>query len=377
MKIAHIGQKGIPATFGGVEFHVQELVQRLVQRGHEVSVYVRSWYTPKENSDFEGSKLIHQATIKTKHLDAFVHSFTSSFHALFSEYDIVHYHALGPTFFCWVPKLSRKKIVATVHGIDWQRRKWGGAAKAFLKLTERTAIHIPAKTIVVSQSLKHYFESKFKVEVNYIPNGVNIPDRRAPSLIKEKYNLNGGDYVLFMGRFVPEKRADWLIEAFQKIDIEKKETPDIKLVLAGGASGTDEYVGRMKIGAQNNERIIFPGYVSGREKEELLSNAKLFVLPSDLEGLPIALLEAMSYGLPSLVSDIPPHLELIRDNEDGFLFKHSDFSSLERKLQDVLYHPHPLDDIGSKARTKVKEEFNWDDVVRATEQIYTDVVTTS
>lgn len=368
MKIAYIGQKGIPATFGGIEFHIDELSRRLVKRGHKVYVYVRDWYTDKNLKWYQGVKLVHTSTIKTKHLDAFIHSLTSSFHSIFQDYDIIHYHALGPTIFCWLPKVVRGKVVVTIHGLDWQRGKWGSFAKVFLKFTERTATYIPDKTIVVSKAQKEYFESKYGRECIYIPNGVNIPKRRLLSgIIKEKYDLNGEDYLLWMGRLTPEKRVDWLIKAFKEI---KGKIPNLKLVIAGGSSATDDYVKGLKKLAGDSERIIFTGYVACQEKEELFSNSLLFVLPSYLEGLPIALLEAMSYRLPPLVSDIPPHREIISHGQDGFLFQSNDFYDFVKKLEELLKNQERLREIGENARRKVEKEYNWDDVVRKTVKVY-------
>ena len=373
MKIAFIGQKGIPATFGGVEYHVEELAQRLVQRGHSVSVYVRSWYTPRDLDHLKGIRLTHTGTINTKHLDAFVHSLTSSIHAFLSDYDIVHYHALGPTFFCWLPRITGKKIVATLHGLDWERGKWGRCAKAFLKFTERTAIYVPHRTIVVSQFQKSYFESKYRREVVYIPNGVARPRLRSPQLIKEKHGLNGQDYLLFMGRLVPEKRVDWLIEVFRKFDV-GNQMSDVRLVIAGGTSGTDQYVNTLKELAGGTRKIVFTGYVTGAEKEEFLSNALLFLLPSYLEGLPIALLEGMSYGLPCLASDIPPHQEVIQDGQNGFLFRHDQFSDLAERLRNVLAQPERMKTVSENAKAKVRKEYDWDEVVRETEKVYESVL---
>lgn len=372
MKIAYIGQKGIPAAFGGVDFHVEELSKRLVQRGHEVYVYVRNWHTDRNLREYQGVKLIHTSTIRTKHLDALMHSLTSSLHSIFQDYDIIHYHGLGSTIFCWFHRFLRGKVVVTLHGLDWQRGKWGSFAKVFLKFTERTATYIPDKTIVVSKSQKEYFESKYKREFIYIPNGVNIPKRRLLSgIIKEKYGLIGEDYLLWMGRLTPEKRVDWLIKAFREI---KGKVPNLKLVIAGGSSATDEYVKGLKKFAGDDERIIFTGYVAGQEKEELFSNSLLFVLPSYLEGLPIALLEAMSCRIPSLVSDISPHREVISEGVDGFFFQSDDFSDLVEKLEILLKNSDKLSNIGKNARRKVEKEYNWDEVVRKTEGIYKELV---
>jgi glycosyltransferase involved in cell wall biosynthesis len=311
MKIAFIGQKGIPAHFGGIEFHVDELSRRLVRRGHDVCVYVRSWYTPRDLDAYEGVQLIHTPTIRTKHLDAALHSFTSSLHALLQRYDVVHYHALGPSFFAWLPRLCGQKVVTTIHALDWQRPKWGRIARAFLKLTERTAMYLPHSTIIVSRSLVGYFENKYERPIHHIPNGVTVPPLSPPRLITESYGLQGEDYILFLGRLVPEKRVDWLIRAFRKIP------NPVRLVIAGdddGAKGHAQYLRKL---AEGDPRFLFTGTVGGQMKEELLSNALFYVTPSGMEGLPIALLEGMAHSRCCLASDIPPHQEIIDVGRDA------------------------------------------------------------
>ncbi|MFQ5904223.1 MAG: glycosyltransferase family 4 protein, partial [Candidatus Binatia bacterium] len=260
MRIAFIGQKGIPAHFGGIEFHVDELSRQLVRRGHHVSTYVRSWYTPRELTTYEGVRLIHTPTIRTKHLDAALHSLTSSLHSLVQDYDIVHYHALGPSFFAWLPRLPGRRVVVTIHALDWQRPKWGKGAKAFLKMTERTAIHLSDSTIVVSRSLERYFKSKYGRSVHYIPNGVNIPPSSPPRLIAESYGLKGKDYILFLGRLVPEKRVDWLIRAF------RRTTTQSRLVIAGNDDSIDGYAQYLRELAGEDARFLFTGAVGGLMK---------------------------------------------------------------------------------------------------------------
>ncbi len=370
LKIAFIGQKGIPATLGGVEYHVKELSERLVKRGHEVSVYVRNWYTKRNLSHYKKIKLIHTPTIKTKHLDAITHAFSSSIDSIFRNCDVVHFHALGPSFFCPVPKLARKKVIVTVHGLDWQTEKWKKFAKVFLRFCEYSVIYFPDETIVVSKTLKDYFKRKFGKECIYIPNGVNIPKLRSAKLIREKYGLKGKDYIFFMGRLVPSKRVEWLIEAFKIMLNTKNLIPNFKLVISGGSSATDNYVRKLEKLAQGNKRIIFTNYITSHEKEELFSNALLFVLPSYVEGLPIALLEAMSYGVPCLASDISPHREIITDGVEGFLFQSDNFCNLAAKLDYLLKNSKELKTVTQKAKQKVEKEYNWSKIIDQVEEVY-------
>jgi glycosyltransferase involved in cell wall biosynthesis len=365
LKIAFIGQKGIPAHFGGIEFHVDELARHLARRGHEVTVHVRSWYTPRSVVTYDGVRLVHTPTIHTKHCDAAVHSLTSSLHILTERYDVVHYHALGPSFFSWLPRLGGQKVVVTIHALDWQRPKWGRGAKAFLKMTERTAMYLPHGTVVVSRALQRYFENKYGRAVHYIPNGVGVGPLTSPRLITEAYGLKGQDYVLFLGRLVPEKRTDWLIRAFLQIAC------PLSLVVAGEDDGDGAYGRYLSQVGGDDVRVLFTGAVGGQIKEELLSNARLYVTASQLEGLPIALLEAMAHSRCCLASDIPAHREIIDAGQDGLLFQWDAFDELVVALQAlVIQGDYYVRRLGEQARRKVIENYDWERVAEATERLY-------
>jgi glycosyltransferase involved in cell wall biosynthesis len=366
MRIAFIGQKGIPARFGGVEFHVEELARRLVQRGHEVSVYVRSWYTDCNISRFKGTRLIPTPTIPTKHLDAILHSLTSSIHSLSQSYDIIHYHAMGPAFFSWLPKLYGLKVVVTIHALDWQRPKWGRTAKAFIKMSERAAMRLPHRVIVVSRSLEDLLEKKYGRSVDYIPNGVNLVSLLPPNTITQRYGLKGNDYVLSLGRLVPEKRADWLIRAFNVIPTQ------LRLVIAGeDDEGGKAYTQHLKKLARGDRRILFTGNVNGQVKEELLSNALLYVTCSSLEGLPIALLEAMAHRRGCLVSSIPSHSEVITSGSDGVIFQWDRFEEFIETFKELIgqSNAHRCG-LGDAARNKVAQNYSWEKAVVTTERVY-------
>ncbi len=368
MKIAFIGQKGIPAKWGGVETHVEELSRRLVEKGHKVTVYVRNWYTPINETTYKGVELKHAPCINTKYFDAITHTFNSSINSLFNSYDIIHYQAMGPTLLSWIPKIFRKKVVATIHRFDYESGKWGYLAKKVLKISEKFALSVPNQTIVVARYQEKIYRDK-GYNPTYIQNGVNIPEPKEVNIIKREYNLKGKDYILYMGRLVPEKRCDWLIKAFNSLN--NSNFSDLKLVIAGGSSASNDHVKKIKSISKGNSRILFIGYVSGLKKEELFSNALLFVLPSYLEGLPIALLEASSYGLPCLASDILPHKEVIEDGTNGFLFSNNDFNDLEKKLKEILLLPRiKLEEIGKEAKINVLRNYSWDSVVEKTEEIY-------
>ncbi len=372
MRILFIGQKGIPATFGGIEYHVEYLSRGLAARGHDESVYVRPWYTPKNINRHHGVKLVRIPTIKTKHLDASLHSFLCSIHTLFSRADIIHYHALGPSFFAVIPWLAGKKIVTTVHRLDWETEKWGWFAKKCLKLGEWISTFIPRHTIVVSNDLNHYFRRHYRKKTIHIHQGINIPVLRKPDIIKKKYGLEGRGYILFMGRLSPEKRIDWLIQSFLQLQDAYVSSRKIKLVIAGGSSATDSYISGLKKLSRDNKGIIFTGYVNGKEKDELFSNALIFSLPSYVEGSPIALLEAMGSRLCCLASDIHPHKEVVTDGVDGILFDSNNQADLTQKLSDLISHPGKIQSLGENAKKKIKQRLRWDDVAEKTEKVYLD-----
>jgi glycosyltransferase involved in cell wall biosynthesis len=374
MKIAFIGQKGIPATFGGVEYHVDRLSRSLAAQGHEVFVYVRPWYSGKKQKDYQGVKLTAIPTLKTKHLDASVHSFLCSCHAVFQKMDIIHYHAIGPTAFSLLSRLAGKKVVSTIHRLDWATEKWGRFAKALLKLAEFLSVKIPHRTIVVSEELQQYIRKKYGKDTLWIPNGAELPETKPLRLVKDKYLLSPKGYLLFLGRLVPEKRVDWLIKAFQNLLRTSSKAANLKLVIAGGSSGTDEYVRKLRSMSRDYPNIIFTGFVWGEEKKELLSHALAFVLPSYLEGLPIALLEAKSYGLCCLASDIPAHREAIRHGQDGLLFRHSSLSDLGDKLGSLIDNPQRAEEMGKKAREEVGNRPTWQDVTLKVLEVYGQVL---
>ncbi|OGD27398.1 MAG: hypothetical protein A2Y56_03410, partial [Candidatus Aminicenantes bacterium RBG_13_63_10] len=346
MKIAFIGQKGIPAVFGGVELHVDELSRGLARAGEEPVVYVRSWYTPRCLKAHEGVRLVHAPTIRTKHLDAAVHSFLATCHCLFTDADIIHYHGIGPAAFSPIARLVGRRVVVTVHRLDWAADKWSPPARAMLKLAERTATLAAHRLIAVSVDVAGYLRRCYGASAAVIPNAVPPARIRPLSGMGRRFGLETKKYVLFLGRLVPEKRPDWLIRAFLEHSARRG---DLKLVLAGGSSGTEGYVRKLKDMAGNDPRVVFTGNVVSRDKEEVFSNALLFVLPSRLEGHPIALLEARGYGLGCLASDIDPHREIVRDGLDGVLFRADDYLDFTAKLEALLSEPRRIREVGRRA----------------------------
>lgn len=366
LKIAMIGQKGVPAVYSGVERHVEEISVRLAKKGHSVTVFCRPHYT-KVNENYRGVRLKHLPSIHTKHLDAITHSFLATLETLRGDFDIIHYHALGPSTLSFLPKLAGKKVVVTVHGIDWLRPKWGFLARKFLLFGEMASILFPHRTIVVSKNLKKYFEVKYGREVSYIPNGINIPALREPRIIKEQYGLGCKDYLLFVGRLVPDKGCHYLLEAFKNIDGEKK------LVVVGGSAHAERYERGLKLLAEKDDRILFTGYLNGETLEELYSNTYLFILPSLIEGLSVSLLEALSYSKAVLCSDIEENKEVLFSEGNspmGFTFKSGDPEDLRKKISYLLKNPEKVKVMGEMAKEYVVKNYTWDMVAEVTEALY-------
>ena len=358
----------------GVEIVVEELSTRLVKKGHKVDVYnrkgknVQDKNADKENKnikEYKGMKIITIPTINKKGIDAMLYSFLASIKALFGKYDILHYHAEGSCAMLWIPHLFKKKIIVTIHGLDWQRSKWGGFATKYIKFGEKLAAKYADEIIVLSKGVQKYFKETYNRDTHFIPNGVNKPMAKNPNIIKEKYNLNKDEYILFLARIVPEKGLHYLIEAYKQLKTDKK------LVIAGGASHTNNYLQEIKESVKDNKQIIMTGFVQGEELEELFSNCYLYCLPSDIEGMPLSLLEAMSYGCNCLVSDIEENIQVITNNNKTYAttFKKSDINDLKEKLKTCLENNKKREE-KEEIFKFITEKYNWDDVVEKTEKLY-------
>lgn len=370
LNIAMLGHKRIPSREGGVEIVVEELSTRMVKAGHCVTCYNRSGHhvSGKEFDggsfkEYKGVKLKSVLTINRKGLAAMTSSFFGAICAAFGRYDVIHFHAEGPCAMLWLPKLFGKRCIATIHGIDWQRAKWGGFASKYIRFGEKVAAKYADEIIVLSEGVQKYFKDTYGRKTVFIPNGVNRPTLRSPKLIKEKYGLDKDEYILFLGRLVPEKGITYLIEAFKNVKAEKK------LVIAGGSSDTDSFMQELKKLAEGDNRIVFTGFVQGQLLEELYSNAYLYTLPSDLEGMPLSLLEAMSYGNCCLTSDIAECAEVVEDK--AVLFKKSDTNDLRDKLQMLCDYPKIVQGYKDKAEPFILKKYSWDDAVNQTLTLYT------
>jgi glycosyltransferase involved in cell wall biosynthesis len=370
MKIAMIGSRGVPATFGGIEHHVEEIGSRLAARGHEVVVYARTNYIEEPVDRFRGMRVKRLPTVNSKHLDAIAHSFVATIHAMRQGVDIVHYHAIGPGVPAVLPRfLSRAGVALTVHGRDGERAKWGRGARAILSAAEWESARVPNATIVVSRDLQRHFSEVHGRATDYIANGVDPPEPKIADEITRRWGLAAGSYLLFVGRLVPEKAPDLLIRAA------RRAPGDLRLVVAGGSSFTDNYVTALRSAAAGDPRIELAGYVYGDVLRELYTNARAFVLPSSLEGLPLTLLEAASYGTPVVASDIPPHVEIVGKDAPGHrLFRSGSEDELVAAIARSIADPDAERTGAVAFRDDVLRRFRWDEAAERTERVYERIV---
>lgn len=367
--IAMLGHKRIPSREGGIEVVVEELSTRLVVCGHKVTCYNRRGhhvsgkeYDVPKIKEYKGVEIKDVFTINRKGLAALTSSILGSICAALGKYDIVHFHAEGPAFMCWLPKLFGKKIVVTIHGLDWKRAKWSGIAAAYIMWGERNAVKYADEIIVLSENVKKYFKETYNRDTIFIPNGINKADKYEAKLIKEKWNLEKDEYILYLGRLVPEKGAHFLVEAYKELN------PKKKLVIAGGCSDTVQYINGLIKQAEGNEKIIFTGFVEGRMLEELYSNAYIYCLPSELEGMPLSLLEAMNYGNCCVVSNIPECEQVVGDK--AVVFDIKDIKDLQNKLKFLCENPDVVRKYKEEASEYISQKYNWDDVIEKTLAVY-------
>lgn len=364
MKIYFIGQKGIPAKFGGVEKHVEKLATKLVDKGHEVFVYTRPSYTSDRIKEYHGVKLISLPSIYSKHLDAITHTLFAIFDVAFRKTDIIHFHSIGPSSLIWLLKIIKPKtpIVTTFHSQCYHHQKWGKFAQAYLKFGEKMTCTKAKEVIAVSKFLQKYAKEKYQRNAKYIPNGVDIPTPLPAFEITKRWGLEKDSYFLVVSRLVKHKGIHYIIDAYNNLNTDKK------LVIVGDGAFTDSYVDELRLQSNSNQNIILTGNQSGDVLNELFANTNLFIQASEDEGLSIALLEALSFGLPVLVSDIPANLETVRNI--GFIFKNKDIKSLEDKLRYLIQSPEKLEEKRGLGIQLMQTEYNWDNIANDVIEVY-------
>lgn len=375
MKIAIIGHKRIPSREGGIEIVVEAIATRLAAKGHTVHAYNRSGehvsgkqfdataneQVDKNRKNYRGVRLITVPTPPNRSLNAFVYSLLATIRALFGRYDVIHYHAEGPAAMCGIPRFFGIRTVATIHGLDWKRAKWKGFAVRYLRYGERMAARRAHVVTVLTQSMAQYFQDTYDRDTVVIPNGIEKADPVSDAVLA-RYGLRKDGYILYLARIVPEKGAHYLLEAFRKLSTDKK------LVIAGGSSHTQDYMDSLRAMATSDDRILFTDFVQGEVMQSLYSNAYVYVLPSDLEGMPLTLMEAMSYGNCCLVSDIPEIVEVAGNHAE--IFAHGDVHSLREKLTILLEDPQVVQAYRQSVAEYICARYNWDAIVKQFERVY-------
>lgn len=369
LNICMLGHKRIPSREGGIEIVVEELAARMVAAGHKVTCLNRGGshvsgkaFDTAAVKEHKGVRIKTVWTLDKKGLAAMTASVTGAFLAAIGRYDVVHFHAEGPCAMLWLPKLFGKRCVATIHGLDHQRAKWGKFAKSYIMQGEKCAAKYADEIIVLSRGVQQYFQDTYGRETVYIPNGVTIPQIQEANLITDAFNLTKDSYILFLGRLVPEKGVHYLIEAFRKVETDKR------LVIAGGVSDSGSYGDELKALAAGDKRILFTGFVQGKCLEELYSNAYIYVLPSDLEGMPLSLLEAMSYGNCCVTSDIEECTSVVENY--GIAFPKGNVAALVEVLQKLCENLQVTEWYKQQAADYITGKYNWDDVTNRTLELY-------
>jgi len=359
MKIAFIGQKGIPTKTGGVERYTENLALNMVHQGHEVFVYARSSYNTEKLTEYQGVKIITTPSLASKNLDAITSTFFACLDLIRRKYDIIHFQSIGPASLLWLAKIfsPRTKIVFTFHCQDYHHKKWGRFAKFYLKFGEMVGNKLADEVLTVSESLAVYARQKYHNQAICIPSSAQISELSPANNIK-KWGLEKDSYIVSIGRLIRHKGIHYLIEAYLKTNTDKK------LVIVGDSAYTDDYVKELHELAAGKNNIIFTGNQTGDTLKELFSNATIFVQPSESEGLSFALIEAMSYARPCLVSDIDSNREALGGT--GIFFKDKDVVDLTNKLQSMLDHPELLTQIGAAELERVKNEY---DAIKITNKV--------
>ena len=373
MKVAMIGHKVGPSRRGGIENVLTSMCPLLAEAGLDVTCYNRSsdqveneYVGTVVNNQYRNVKLKKAWTVDAKGLSAMIASFTAAISATFGKYDVLHFHAEGPCAAMWIPKLFGKRCVATVHGLDWQREKWGhGFASKYIKFGERVMVKYADQIIVLSESAKAYFKETYNRETVLIHNGIEKPVKKEAEKITELYGISKGEYICMVSRLTAEKGVHYLIDAYNSIQTDKK------LVIAGDTSDTDEYVAMLKEKAKDNPNIIFTGFISGDVLKEIYSNAYLVTLPSDIEGMSLSLLEALAYGNAVLCSDIPENTLVTEDK--AMHFRKSDVQDLACKLQQMCDDADLVENLKNGADTFILSKYSWTDVAAATHDLYKQV----
>ncbi len=371
MKIAVLGTRGFPNVQGGVENHCEKLYAYLADMGCDITVFTRKPYVDQSIKNYKGVSLVSLHCTNNKFLEAIVHTLTGVFKARSLAPDILHIHAIGPSMFAPLARILGMKVVVTNHGPDYNREKWPLPAKIFLKFCEWMGVVFANSIIAVAGNIAQDIRRKYRRNAAALPNGVEIPVPADTEEYLEKYGLQKKRYVLAVGRYVPEKGFHDLIDAFSSLEKDSGESPtpdeNWKLVIVGGADHEDKYSRDLKTKAEGNSNIVLTGFLTGQPLNEIYSHAGLFVLPSYHEGLPIVLLEAMSYGLSCIASDIPANKNI--ELHESRFFKAGDTGMLTSRMREFISEPWEETDRVQQVRM-IADKYNWEKIAENTLDVY-------
>lgn len=364
LSIAMIGIKAIPARFGGFETAVDQISRGLVKRGHQVVVYNRSGMSQLAENEYEGVRIVTLPTVKSKNLSTIVHAFLATAHVIFHRVDVVHYFTTGTTVFAPIPRFLGMRTVCSVDGTDWQRGKWGKFARWYLRLSERFATQFCDRLISDSQAVMRYYSETYNADSALVTYGMREAVAGGDQWLKS-FGLTCRDYILFVGRLVPENNIHHLVCAFEDIETDKK------LVIVGDDPWEKRYVRSLK--STSDSRVVFTGAVYGEGYEQLQRNAHIFVLPDEVGGTHPALVEAMGFGNCVLVNDTPSNLEVI--DQAGFSYRGAEGAvDLKAQLQMLLNNPGLVEEYRGKALRRAQTHYRWEDVVQSHETVYSHVI---
>ena len=360
MKVAFIGQKGIPTKSGGVDRHVENLALFLAIKGEEIIVYNRNGYLPEKISEWKGVKLVHLPFIDNKNLAAITHGFLATLDAMRKKVDVIHFHGIGPSLLTWIPRVfaPKIKVVSTLHSFDYGNDKWGGFAKKMLRLGEKMMCRHAHEVIVLTDVMRDYLWQRYNRESSIIPNGAFIHHNNETNHLLP-FGLEPGKYIISVSRIIRLKGIQYLIEAL-------KALPDKQIKLA--VIGDGEYKEELEKLAQDDARIVFTGNQSGEALDQLYSHAALFVQSSEMEGLSISLLEALAHGIPCIASEISANRQAA--DSVALYFESKNVEKLKNRLAHALENPEEMTALGNKGRKRAEEVFDWRKIADKTLAIY-------
>lgn len=358
LRIAFIGARGVGGTYSGIETYYEEVGERLAQRGHTVVAYCRPHFTP-DVPIYRGIHVRRLPCIRSKHLETISHSVLATLDSFRQPFDIVQFHAIGSAPLSVLPRLVGRTTILSVRGLDWQRAKWGWFARSVLKFGEWASASCPTATVVVSQTLQEHYRVAHHRTPYCIPNAVPRATYREPDKIRQ-LGLGRQGYLLYAGRLSPEKGVDVLLDALRPLDSR------LPLIIAGGSSYSDDYIQKLRGAAWEGVRFI--GQVDHATMEELYSNCYAFILPSVMEGLSVALLEAVSFGACIVTTNIPENIEVVETA--ALTFRPGDVDCLRAHLKSLLDNPDTAQAYRTRAAAHAAAQPDWDEVVARTEQLY-------